>query len=438
MKYIISILLSVFILSLIPLKSQVLIDDTLAVAAVRNAYKTSPSTLEFDVYIQRTSDLWRYYANSTFQFEFANMPDFDYTKLSLDLIPQTSELPLVLPGGRPYRIYTGTLKDRIQIIVLGPETLNDALLIPSDMSVKIGRFRLSTRDGSPIEENIYWKRPTNYYQAVAFKYVEGDPVPIEILDVQSDDNIEMGDLSITLVSYKDDPTKPPATSLDYFFARYIGNLKVELWFKTHSEYKTKGFIIKRAVRVPSSDMNLEDIPDAAFTVTVADWNDPKFTSMLTGLNTSPTGKEYGIITDDIEFRGVEYIYRLYYQDENDRIIKLATRLVPVPNAVIEFAQADPNPFVSETKVRYFVRDDVRLSCYVYDRAGKQIATLRDNATNELLEARITPRGWHETYFKASEITSQGSYDIVFIAYPINDPGVELSRAIVKVLYVRSK
>ncbi|HOK15509.1 MAG TPA: hypothetical protein PK007_11385, partial [Candidatus Kapabacteria bacterium] len=63
---------------------------------------------------------------------------------------------------------------------------------------------------------------------------------------------------------------------------------------------------------------------------------------------------------------------------------------------------------------------------------------RDNATNELLEARITPRGWHETYFKASEITSQGSYDIVFIAYPINDPGVELSRAIVKVLYVRSK
>lgn len=437
MKYIL-LILSLFFLSITSIKSQVLVDDTLAVALIKNSYQTSPNTLEFDVYIKRTSEIWRYYANSTFQFELANMPDYDYTNLSIEMIPQSSELPLVLPGGRAYKIYTGTLKDRIQIIVLGPESLNDALLIPPNTDVKVGRFRITTRDGSPIEENIYWKRPINYYQAVAFKYVEGDPVPIQIFDINADDNVEMGYGTVVLVAFKDDPTKPPATSLEYFNARYIGNLKVELSFKTHSEYKTKGFIIKRAVRVPSADMNIEDIPDAAFTVTVADWNDPKFSTMLTGQYTSPIGKEYGIITDDIEYRGVEYIYRLYYQDENDRIIKLATRLVPVPNAVIEFAQAEPNPFVSETKVRYFVRDDVRLSCYVYDRAGKQIATLRDYSSNELLESRITPRGWHETYFKASEITSQGSYDIIFIAYPINDPGVELSRATVKVLYVRNK
>lgn len=437
MKYIYSILF-VYVFTFIPVKSQDLINDTLAVAYLRNIFKPSPNTLEFDIYIQRTHEMWRYFANATFQFELSYPSNYDYTNFKLELLPQTSQIIDVVPGEPQYRVLTGSLRDRLQVIILGPEKYEQSILIPPDSTVRIGRFRISTRDGSPIEENIYWKKPINYYQAVAFKYSEGDPIFSEIYEIHQDDNVEMGNASYNFVVYKEESSIPFATILDFFNARYIGNLNTELWFRTLSEYKTKGFIIKRAVRVPSSDMNIEALSDEVFTVTVADWKNEKYAPVLTGQYSSRSGKEYGKINDEIEYRGLEYIYRLYYQDENDRIAKLATRLVPVPNAVIEFAQADPNPFESQTKIRYFVRDDVRLSCYVFDRVGKRITTLSDLSTGEIIENRITKRGWYETVFKASEITSQGSYDVVFIAYPINDPGVELSRAIVKVQYVRNK
>lgn len=437
MKYIYTILLS-FFFTFFPVKSQDFINDTLAVAYLKNILKTSPSTLEFEIYIQRTHEIWRYFANATFQFELSYPQNYDYTNLKLELVPFTSEIIGVVPGNPQYRILTGTLRDRIQIIVLGPENFQEALLILPDSTVKVGRFKLSTRDGSSIEEAIFWKRPINYYQAVAFKYADGDPIFDDIYEIHQDDNVELGNASYNLVVFKEEQSIPFSTVLDFFNARYVGNLNIELLFRTLSEYKTKGFIIKRAVRVPSADLNIEALPDEAFTFTVADWKNDKFSQILTGQYTSRTGKEYGVINDEIQYRGLEYIYRLYYQDEADRLIKLATRLVPVPNAVIEFAQADPNPFESQTKIRYFVRDDVRLSCYVFDRVGKRITTLSDLSTGEIIDNRITKRGWYETIFKASEITSQGSYDVVFIAYPINDPGVELSRAIVKVQYVRNK
>jgi len=435
------LLLNIFLICIIFLfcinksNSQTFELDTLAVVKIENTFRTAPDVLEFDLMLRKSSELWRYYANSTFQFVFA-LPEYDYRNLSIELISGTSDFTIVSPGVAPYSIRAAPLSDRVQIIILGPEKLDDAHLISPDVAFRIGKFRIKSSDGSDLPDALYWKRPILYYQAVAFKYASGDPVPGFVLEVDEEDNIDMSNISENFVSYADDASVPPSMSLDYFHAEYRGNLQVHLWFKTFSEYLAKGFILKRTYRMPQRSTDLEAIPDKAFTETIADWDKYPHEDMLKAQFTSLVGKEYGIVIDNIDYRGVEYIYRLYYQDASNEVKKLATRSLTIPNAVIEYAQADPNPFVSQTRIRYYVRDDVILTCVVFDRIGQQIAKLRDASTGALIEGLETKAGWHETVFNASDITAQGTYDVVFIAYPINDPTVELSRAIVKVQLMR--
>lgn len=410
------------------------IDDTLAVVKLDNSFRTSQSSFEFDLVLRRSSDIWRYFANSTFQFIFDDV-NYDYNKLNVELLPLSSELLPVTPGVQPYKIMQGTLSDRIQIIILGPKNIDESFLIAPNQAVKVGRFRISSKDGSEVPDYLYWKRPILYYQAASFKYDSDDPEPPFMVVVNEEDNIDMSNASTNFVSYDDDESVPPAMSIDFFNAEYVGNLKVNLWFKTYSEYRAKGFIIKRALRVSGLNNDLESIPDENFTHLVADYRNQPYIDMLTAQFTSRIGKEYGIVNDEIDIRGVDYIYRLYYQDADDNIIKLVTRALAVPNAVIEYAQADPNPFSDLTTVRYFVRDDVILSCYVFDRIGQIIAKLKDENSGKVIEKLETKKGWHTTTFKANELTSQGSYDIVFLAYPLNDNSVEMSRAVVKVQFV---
>ncbi len=438
MKIVIKILLiiSIFFIAK-PSSAQIFSDDTLAVVKLLNSFRTTPSTLEFDLVLLKSSDTWRYFANSTFQLIFP-IADYNYNNLKVELIPGSSDLTLTSPGVPPYKILAGTVANRIQIITLGPEKIEDSHVIPIDSVVKMGRFRITALDGTVIPDYVYWIRPITYYQAAAFKYDENNPVPPYIVVVDYEDNVEMSNAGENFISYSDDPTTPPIMSLEFFNARYIGNLKVNLWFKTYSEYHAQGFIIKRSVRLPENGEDLESMPDDAFTVGVANWRNPDYTAMLTAQFTSKIGREYGTVVDEVQYRGVEYIYRLYYENDAGEIVKLATRALTIPNAVIEYAQADPNPFSTQTKIRYFVRDDVSLTCVVYDRIGQLVAKLKDYDTGELLENKETKVGWHETIFSATDVTAQGSYDVVFIAYPINDPGVELSRAVVKVQLLRDK
>lgn len=415
--------------------AQAITEDTLAVVQLENSFRTSQSTLEFDLVLRKSSDTWRYYANSTFQLIFP-VSDYDYKNIKVELLDGTSDLTLAAPGVAPYKMLAGTLEDRISVITIGPDKIEDAHVIPMGVAVKMGRFRISSIDGTPIPDYVSWKRPITYYQAAAFKYDINNPVPPYIVVVDYEDNVEMSNAGENFISYADDATVPPSMSIEFFKAAYMGNLQVDLWFKTFSEYQAQGFVIKRSVRLPVVGEDLENMPDDAFIVDVADWKVPPNDQMLTGQFTSRIGKEYGIIRDVIEYRGVEYIYRLYYQDAENNLVKLATRSLTIPNAVIEYAQASPNPFTSETRVKYYLRDNVYLTCVVFDRIGQLVAKLKDANTGEMLEGVEKTIGWHETVFSASDVTAQGSYDIVFIAYPLNDPGVELSRAIVKVQLLR--
>jgi hypothetical protein len=83
-----------------------------------------------------------------------------------------------------------------------------------------------------------------------------------------------------------------------------------------------------------------------------------------------------------------------------------------------------------TTVDYMLDDDVVLECSVYDILGKKLKTLIDK--------EVVKVGKHQIVFEASraEFASQGMYEIIFLAHPIDDPGVDISRAVVKVQLIR--
>lgn len=437
MKIILKIVfvLALSFFSFVDAESQVVVDDTLAVVKIENTLMPKPDRIEYDLVLRKSSNRWRYFANCTFQWWF---PDeiVDYSNLQFELLPNTDDLNSgVSTGEKPFKFMTGVLSDRFQLIVLGPEIHDESMLIGINETKKIGRYRVSTKDGSPIPKRIAWKQPILYYQTAAFKYFKDnsyqDSLPYNIYDIEVGDNVEMSNLDTNFVSFEDDKTIPPATVLDYFRVGYKGNLLDTIEFQTLSEYLVRGFIIKRT-KLLSLEGNLEDIPDDAFTEEVASYLSPPWNTIMTGNYTSRDTNYYGVVNDEIQTRGVNYIYRLYYQDDNGEVFPLATASTKAPNSVIYFAEAVPNPFETQTTINYKVEDDVILDCYVFDRIGQIVETGFKNKTT-LKNNNGTPE--NSFVFSASKLTAQGTYDVVFIARPLNDASVELSRAVVKINYV---
>jgi hypothetical protein len=83
-----------------------------------------------------------------------------------------------------------------------------------------------------------------------------------------------------------------------------------------------------------------------------------------------------------------------------------------------------------------LEDDVYLTVSSYDVLGKKIKDLIDPGTGKVLDKMFIKKGKHSTVFQAPELASQGLYNIVLLAYPIKDPSIEFSRAVVKVQLIR--
>jgi len=174
------------------------------------------------------------------------------------------------------------------------------------------------------------------------------------------------------------------------------------------------------------------LPDEDFTNVVADYRTSEFTERMKGLGTASEGKKYAPIIDKVDSRIVNYIYRLYYDENDETSIKpLATKNLITPNAVITKATAFPNPCAGISKIEYVVDDDVYLTCEVYDQLGNKIKSLAD-AINGNLYKTYVKSGRYFADFVVPELASQGLYDVVFTAFPVNDKSVEISRAVVKV------
>lgn len=441
-------------------------EDSDAIVQIRNTVPLSPQVVEFEVHLMRHTDLWERFANATFQLQFYTDPlgpaiNVDFSEVEFTRLPG-SDLniiqgvqPKVSDIGNQYYV-ENTIKDgRFLITVLGPEKFDDAQVVPETLetlpfdqqeTILLGKFRIEHTDiRDRIPPAVRWVRPLNYFQATAFKIDTGRTVYGVSDYFYTDDNVELDEPVINIKSsYKNDPTEPPGFQMAYFDAKYKGEQKIELSWKTEAEIFLNGFVIKRVILdYFATDEELASIEkyDDAPIVFHYDPSNPNYNEELVAdrlYKNYPT--EYGPIFDELtdkelrENRGKWYCYMLYRVDWKssgnlEPEFPLAQSFVQIPNSVISFAQASPNPFSYSTRVDYELNDDVDLHVAVYDVQGKMVKEIVPPDTR-------TTKGVYTVDLNMPENATQGIYNLIFNASPVRDDQVRSSTALVKLQMIK--
>jgi|DewCreStandDraft_4_1066084.scaffolds.fasta_scaffold00054_210 hypothetical protein len=445
------IALKIIFLLLLPIPSftQSTIIDTIALISANNILIKQMDTLQFDLYITRTSDRWLYYANGTFVLDFDTTGiQIDPTKFGLEYIPNTSDLPVAPPVGdtpledayliTPRVLYPQTVvintgdtilaPGRFSITVSGPLNYPLTKLVPRDsIGIKIGQFILYRKyqDTLPIYSKLRWMAPSEYYQACAYKLDHDSLLAPYVVYAYQNDNFEMDNNGLnTAVKYQIHRAPEPEMRIECSSFTYAGVKKVKLVWKTLKEAYNKGFIIRRGIR----PFNIKDPTKVDYSKVIARYDGPTPQEQaLKGLGTSPFGKDYQFI-DSAEYRGETYCYLIQYEDFNGKLHDACNPCIEIPHAVIEYTQANPNPFSTSTKIVYRLLDKVILTAKVYDLTGKVVKVLFENEERD--------RGEYIVEFLADELASQGLYEVIFVAYPVDDPSVEISRSAFKMQLIR--
>lgn len=395
-------------------------------------YLSKPDELQFTLRLERVSDSWKYWVNGTFQFAFDSAGyDVSPSRHTIELVPGSSNLNIIpIPGVLPtisYIVTPNVLQGRFSITVAGPERFEDCIVPPLDtQGIIIGKFIIRAIDGSKLPEKLRWLEPFIYYQANAYKIDHDSLLTSSVVYASTNDNIEMDDGLNAFVGYETREFPGLRTIVKNFNAEYIGLKRILITWETVSEAYVDGFIIVRGLRTSSiSEPALVNYSD-----TIADYrrSDPR-SAGLVGLGTSFVGRGYAFDHDTVEYRGLEYCYKLLYRDFSGNLITAAYDCERIPNSIITKATPSPNPFSSKTNIKYIVEDDVMLDVFVSDLTGRILFYLK--------RGEYVVRGPHDDVnFVADYNAQEGLYNVIFIAYPIDDPTVELSRAIVKLQLIR--
>ncbi len=450
------------------LQSQFVKEVEDALIQIRNTIPQSPQELDFEIHLLRFSDEWERYANGTYQLKLYADPkgpaiNVDYSQieftflndseLNLDL---TIETPTVQSINNKYYIEHKIMDNRLVINVLGPDKYDDAMPIPEtdeqlnydeQETVRLGRFKIKHKNPRQrIPPVVRWIEPIPYFQSTAFKNNLG----IEVYGIfdyfNADDKIELVNPDLNIASrFRNDPTEPLPFRMSYFSARYIGGEKIQLGWKVNTEIFLQGFVIKRKIldffATEDELADLSKYDDAPIVFTYDPANPERFREELVGEKKYiPTPKEYGpvfdVLTPDelIANRGKWYCYMLYRVDfistgvfESEFPIEQA--FVQIPNSVIAYAQASPNPFSKTTRIDYELDDDVTLHAAVYDLQGKVVKELVPQGSR-------VQKGTYTVDLTMPENATQGLYNLIFSAAPISDEQVRNSTAIVKLQMIK--
>lgn len=429
--------------------AQSTIVDTMASIMANNIMLKQMDTIEFDLYLSRKSDRWFYFANATFTLDFDTVGIvIEPTKFGVEYLPNTSDLPVAPPVGdtplddaymitprviapQPVVKNTGDTviePGRFSITVSGPLDYPLTKLVPKDtIGIKIGKFIIYRKyqDSLPIFSKLRWMQPSNYYQACAYKLDHDSLLAPYIVFAYQNDNFEMeNEESQTVVKYSTNRAPEPEMRIICSETKYAGVKKVKLAWNTLKEAYNKGFIIRRGIK----PFNVKDPSKVDYSKIIARYDGPTPQEQaLKGLGTSQSGKSYTFL-DSAEYRGETYCYLVQYEDFNGKLHDACNSCIEIPHAVIEYTQANPNPFSSTTKIVYRLLDKVIITAKVYDLTGKVVTTLFENEIRE--------RGEYIVDFVADEYASQGLYEVIFVAYPIDDPTVEISRSAFKMQLIK--
>lgn len=423
-----------FILNVENARSQA-IDSTAQITIVSSLVAPDTLMLEFNA-VRISNSFLTNWANSTFMIKFDD--DVNYSNIGVVEHPDTTNIPYKEQTNNAYGAYKtqiDVVSDRIAFGYLGPYTNDSTAFIPllGSTPITLGRYYVYTKDRTPFprgntEEQdgvrFQWVSPVEYYQDFAFK----TDLPIDSLTVAGwfleDDNVDAVGNNFNSVQFINDSSARPRMILEYFKARYASNLKVVCEWKTRSEAFNKGFILRRGL-MPFDETDPEVVN---YDVEVADYTQPQNALAMTGLGTKVPGKTYRYRYDTVSYRNFVYCYELLYQDFSDNIISLAKSCVNVPNAVLTYLQANPNPASKEAQVEYTVDDDVYLTASVYDVIGRRIMSIKED--------EFVPIGTHTFTINLPENLSTGVYDIILIAIPINDESVEKSTGVFKLQVIK--
>lgn len=417
----------------------------------------------FDIYLLRSSSIWHLWENATFQMVFftdaSNTTEINYANFDVFVDASASEVITIRNGSPAYTFHAKVLYDakrpdmsRVKLMVLGPEEAIYSRLFEDNVKLKLCSVTLKANNTTVGQEDLPvsldWKSHKGdpiYFQAAAYTHIDSvNTTPPEyVIVANNEDHIEIG----WLTQY----VTPPPDSMEMMIAKfeveYTGNLNAVCRYSTLQEYDNAGFVIKRGRTgaehfYKDSSKSVRDakydlLPDSIFTNVVGDYRLPQFASRMTGMLNSHIGKQYVPIPDTLDYRMVNYVYRLYYQKASTMggLIQLATTNLLTPNGVISQASANPNPCSGKSKIKYTVDDDVFLTCEVFDQNGGSVKKLSDDV-NGLLDMKYVPKGVYYAEFEAPELAVQGLYEVIFIAYPVNDKSVEISTATVKIQLIR--
>lgn len=410
--------------------------DTIASLVIDDTRLISADALVFKIRLLRHADTWTSFANGTYQIIF-DAPDATVSKDSLDItFTGVSDLKMFISSGGGqmpidgYAIETAINENnRISIMVAGPEEFKDAIFVPkTDSGIVIGQFLLKGKNGFFLPEKLKWLKPYNLFQACAYKLPEDSLLSPGVIWEYKNSNIELYDTLGSDVMFKNtDNSESNSFVLDYFNVDYDGQKVINISWKTSGEPFNQGFILKRGYRMTPN----QSADEVEYNETIASY---PTNNELRGTGAAGIGGLY-FWQDTVPYRGLDYCYRLEYQkrkrnEEED--VLLANKCVAVPNAVIYAANASPNPFSEATEIKFWLEDDVYLTAFVRDLAGKEIERL---STNKMYKFNMKQEP-HVLPFNASALAANGLYEVVLIGIPINDKSVTQSTAMIKIQLLR--
>lgn len=388
--------------------------DTLASVIIKNPIKTSPNSMEFQLYLMNNSWKWDRWANGTFQLHFQNPENkINSDDFSIKCVSPINTIIKTLPD-TSYNHYLKISDSSFVINILGPANYEDCIHIPKDSIISLGKYRIKSIKGNFTSDSITWKKPYYIYQACAYKAKKDSNVNNHIIWHKKDDNIEMADRQKTITTkYSIEYLPPPEFILDHFLVDYMGDGIVELKWTTESEAYNKGFIVSRYEyhkKTKRFDLSSEKI--------------------IVNYNTNPdfrgcdnyNGRAYPIIKDTLPKEDKEYSYILKYMDYSDKINALDTAFIYYPLSIISFAQPNPNPFSSSTCIEYIAEDNVRIDAKIYNIKGKMIASIYDN--------KFLEKGNHYFDISADQLGSSGYYQMIIIVHPENNSNTYKNKVVI--------
>jgi hypothetical protein len=438
-----------FIILLSPafLNAQTAVVDLAKVQIDSVRFTADWKTVEFNLSIIKTDDVWDYWADGTVQIGFNDsIYQISNQNTFFSIVDDsTCEIGNILinplTGGKDLKdsVYIMTwevLDGRISITIGGPKYYDLCQVFGAKPDKKrLGRFRISTNEQRlPIKLKFLTgddlEHPYFFYQSLAYKSDKEVDIGGILGYHRTNDNVEMDNGINTEVIYNIDD-KMPAMVIDTFWAEYAGNFKVLLRFITSSEPLHKGFILERFLYPFGEKVDFNSIP----------WGDHQVGAWSTGrevdtcLIGNPThvdGYSYFYHYDIVPQREETYYYRLLYTDLQDSVIYLDTCHLQIPQVIIYEVSAQPNPFGNsndnKTTITFRLEEEAWVTCKVYDLEGKLVETLADNVK--------LPQGNNQLEFRAKPFSQQGLYDVLILATPTIDMPIDIGRTVYKIQYIR--